>query len=179
MASTSIAACLPQVFQSGATEGSPLAALIAAGDAMLDPVAAVLDGLDAVVDPFRTPERMVSLLAWWVDLGWLTLPDAEQGVRSSLVGVTPPLRDLVAASAELSARRGTGAGMVRFLELATRVNGFRIDDVPGEFHLVVHVPDAAASQLGTVARIVAHTKPAHMTAELVTSAAPAPGEEDR
>ncbi len=170
MARTSLLDCLPQVFQTGATEGGPLRALIAAADDMLDPVAAVLDGLDAVIDPFRSPEPLAAMLAWWVDLGWLTLPDADEVVRSALPGASGPLRDLVAASADLSARRGTAAGMIRFLEIATRTSGFRVEVVPGQFHVRVHVPEAAVSQLDAVSRIVERMKPAHVTAELVNTA---------
>ncbi len=174
MARTSLFGCLPQVFQSGATEAGPLAALIDAGDAMLDPVAAILDDLEDVVDPFRSPEHVVGFLAWWVDLGWLTLPDAAGGARSSLAEGNPPLRDLMAASADLSARRGTPAGMIRFLELATRTTGFSVEEVPGAFHVRVHVPAGAVPQVDVVARIVDQTKPAHVTAELVTPDPAAP-----
>jgi len=65
---------LPEVFQVAATPDGPMAALAAAASDMHAPIRDVLDGIDRVVDPFRCPDSLVAYLAWWVDLGWLTLP---------------------------------------------------------------------------------------------------------
>jgi phage tail-like protein len=162
-----LVATLPEVFQDAVGQSRPLAALVAVADDLLDPVSQILDVLDRVVDPFRAPERMVGYLASWVDLGWLTIPDSTTGSRSSLAEGNGPLRDLMAASADLAARRGTPAGLVRFLTIATRVEGFKVEDVPGQFHVRVHLPPAAAPQLDTVERIVRTLKPAHVSADLV------------
>ena len=171
MASASLRHCLPEVFASSCVEGSPMAALVAAADRMHQPVAEVLDHLDAYVDPFRTRPELVAYLASWVDLDWLTLPDAEGTARSSLPLGHAPLRDLICARAELSATRGTAAGLVRFLELATRVRGFAVEDAGG-FHLRVRVPAEAADQADIVARIVRAMKPAHVTAEILPEILP-------
>lgn len=166
MARASLFDCLPEVFTSACLPGSPLAALVAAADGMLQPASTVLDSLDARVDPFRAPPAMVAYLAGWVDLAWLTLPDQAGASRSSLPLGSAPLRDLVSTSAELAASRGTVDGLVRFLELATRVIGFSVEEA-GLFHVRVLVPEEARGQAEAIARIVAMTKPGHVTAEVV------------
>lgn len=174
MARTSLLACLPEVFSSACVEGSPLAALVAAADGMQAPMIDVLDHLDAYVDPFLAPKPMVAYLASWVDLDWLTLPDVASASRSSLPGGSAPLRDLITASADLAARRGTASGIVRFLELATRATGYTVEDAGG-FHLRVLIPETAEAHRDTVTRIVSSIKPAHVTAEIVSApAAPSP-----
>lgn len=174
MARTSLLACLPEVFSSACLEGSPLAALVAAADGMQQPIIDVLDHLDAAIDPFRAPRPMVSYLASWVDLEWLTLPDPGAAARSALPLGSAPLRDLISASADLAARRGTVSGLIRFLELATRTTGFAVEEA-GRFHVRILVPSAAEAQRDTVSRIVAAIKPAHVTAEVIPVPADAPG----
>ncbi|WP_084141328.1 phage tail protein [Cryobacterium roopkundense] len=106
-------------------------------------------------------------LASWVDLDWLTGPTPGGS------GVDPARqRDLVANAADLSARRGTPAGLARFLQLATGVGGFGVVDDPGAFHVVVHIPADAAGQVDLVHRIVGVMKPAHITHDLVVDSAP-------
>lgn len=169
MARTQLRDCLPQVIASGADTG-PLAALLAAADGMHRPVFEVLDHLEDRFHTGSAPDPMVCYLASWVDLDWLTLPESATRARSTLPGGTAPLRDLLVESAELASRRGTIGGIVRFLEIATGRTGFTVADA-GEFHLRVELPPGAQDLLDTVTRIVAATKPAHVTAEVL--AAPA------
>ena len=161
---------LPEVFQVAATPDGPMAALAAAASDMHAPIRDILDGIDRVVDPYRCPDSLVSYLAWWVDLGWLTLPDSDTMPRPSLAGGNARLRDLITSSADLSARRGTAGGLARFLHLATGTNGFRIVEGADDFHFQVMVPSAAADQLDMITRIVAQLKPAHLTADISVSA---------
>ncbi len=158
---------LPEVMQVAAAPGSPLAALGAAATDLHAPVTDVLDRIDSVVDPYRTPEALVPFLAGWVDLGWLTAADAEVGARPVLGIEHHRLRDLIADSADLSAGRGTPAGLARFLRLATGVDGFLVQDVPGAFHVRVLVPAAAADRLDLVRRLVEALKPAHVTSQVL------------
>jgi phage tail-like protein len=164
---------LPEVFQVSAERSAPLRALIAAAGDMHEPVMRLLDRIDTVVDPYRAPDALVPYLSRWVDLGWLTV--AEQDATAGALGVpVARQRDLIANAADLSARRGTAAGLRRFLSLVTGVDGFEIEDQRGRFHLVVHVPAAAADQLHLVRRVVEFTKPAHVTDEIfVADAVPA------
>ncbi len=170
MARTWLRDALPQVFAAGATDG-PLAALTAAADEMHQPVSDVLDHLETRFDPARAPDPMVCYLASWVDLDWLTLPESPTRSRSTLPGGAAPLRDLLAASADLASTGGTAAGIIRFLELATRRTGYTVTDVGG-FHITVGLPPGAGDLAEVVTRIVATTKPAHVTAEIL----PAPAE---
>jgi phage tail-like protein len=167
-----LVATLPEVFRVAIDSSPPLAALVAAADGMQSPVTAILDTLDRIVDPARTPEQLIAYLSSWVDLDWLTVPDAQIVSRPALAGGSAPLRDLILESADLAARRGTPAGLVRFLELATGVRGYRVEDVPGQFHVLVHLPAAAVPQEATVERIVQALKPAHVTAEVVPAQLP-------
>ena len=154
---------LPEVINATATPGSPLSALCEAANDMHEPVLAVLDDLDALLDPFRTEPRFVRYLAGWVDLGWVGAndSDAAAGMRLSR------LRDVIGASAELSARRGTPAGLQRFLHLATGVDGFGVEAVPGAFHVRVLVPEGARDQLELIRHLVRALRPAHVTSEVV------------
>lgn len=165
MARTRLRDALPQVFASGAETG-PLFALTTAADGMHRPVNDVLDNLDSRFDPMRASDAMVCYLASWVDLDWLTLPESATRSRSTLRAGAAPLRDLLQESADLASRRGTAPGMIRFLELATRRTGFRVEDAGG-FHLRVHLPADAADLAEEVTRIAAAIKPAHVTAEVV------------
>lgn len=166
MAEPGVVDLLPEVIRSTSTPGSPLAALAAAADEMHVPVAAVLDHLDAVLDPFRAPPAFVRYLAGWVDLAWTGAADGDGETRSGAGVPVDRLRDLIAASADLAARRGTPAGLVRFLEIATGVEGFRVEPVPGEFHVRVSVPTEAAEHLDLVRHLVRTLRPAHVTSEV-------------
>ena len=64
--------------------------------------------------------------------------------------------------------------MSRFLEIATGVHGFeiqeRVEDARGvliPFHIRVVVPQKARARIGLIERIVAWEKPAHTTSEIV------------
>ena len=165
MTEPALLAALPEVFRTAQPASAPLSALVAAGEEMHRPVERVLDGLDAVVDPFRSPEGVLGYLAGWVDLHWLTVPDAQVVARCGLPGGSGPLRDLLAASADLSARRGTAAALVRFLEIATHTRGYAVASEAGQFHIRVSAP--AGADLALVQRIVTALKPAHVTADVV------------
>lgn len=166
---------LPEVFREAADQSPPLMALAAVAGDLHAPVLQILDGIDDVVDPYRTPERMVCYLASWVDLDWLTVPHPDGGSRPALLHGSAPLRDLITASADLAARRGTARALTDFLRIATGVSGFVVHEVPGAFHVRVLAPHAVEDQIDVVRRIVANVKPAHVTAEVVLAeVVPAP-----
>lgn len=149
--------------------GSPLAALGAAADGLHAPVLDVLDRLDDVVDPIRAPARFVRYLASWADLGWVAAAEGEAGARAAGGITVTRLRDVLAASADLSARRGTPGGLARFLHLATGVDGFGVEPVEGEFHVRVRVPAEASDQVDLVEHLVAGLRPAHVTSEVLVA----------
>lgn len=156
---------LPEVFQVAAETSPPMQALLAVAEDMHAPVRELLDRIHTVPDPRRAPASLIPFLTRWVDLDWLTLPGPESS-RSGTIPIARQ-RDLIAAAAQLSARRGTEDGLTRFLYLATGVPGFGVESVPGAFHIKVLVPAEAEGQLELVRRIVKGVKPAHVTDELV------------
>ena len=91
-----------------------------------------------------------------------TAPRLRAAVPRGIVG----LRDLVAAAPELAAQRGTAAGLVRFLELATGATGWRLEVDPEECHVRVHLPPSVAGDDPVIRAIVETVKPAHVTASI-------------
>jgi phage tail-like protein len=178
MKRTEIERLLPGVFQrtihAGPPGEQPLLALLEVMESLHAPDEAILESLEQIVNPYQTPERFVPYLASWLDLERF-LSDAPGKAR------TPPpwpagtgqLRALVAVATELSHWRGTARGLLGFLETATGVPGFTIDEeVPGPdgqprpFHFRVVAPAAAERFRTLIEAIIAQEKPAHVTYEL-------------
>jgi phage tail-like protein len=165
--SDEIAGLLPAVFRTVLQNDATLQTILDTMAAMLDPVEVRLAGLDEIFDAIRTDDAFLPMLAQWVDLSWLLSGDN--------LSVDPGrLRMLIEESHTLSQERGTADGLVRFLEMATGVAGFAVDDAAQTgtpFHLRVRVPASAAAQANLIARIVDAQKPAYTTWEslLVTS----------
>lgn len=175
---------LPEIFQRTLPPDdemdNPLRAFLSVMETLHAPTEQVLASLDAFFDPYRTPDRFVAYLASWVDLDQLWLDDPTGYSLATL----PPfptgvgrLRALIAAAATLSRWRGTETGLRLFLETATGVTGFGIDDAVedenGEiipFHIRVRVPAAAQASVGLIRRIVELEKPAYATWELELAA---------
>lgn len=172
-----IAAFLPAVFREAITSDPTLQALLEAMAGLQDPVETRLADVRAIFNPLVTDERFTPMLARWVDLVWLYANDDDDlgsmlqaGMDSSIL--PGRLRVLIRASHILAAERGTAQGLVGFLEIATGVKGFFVEDAAGggmPFHFFVHVPRAAAAQAALIARIVNAEKPAHATWESVAS----------
>jgi phage tail-like protein len=169
MTRNEIARLLPGVFQRTLDENGPLLALLEVMEALHAPSEATLAELPALFHPLRAPERFVPFLAHWVDLG---------------VPVTTGLgrmRELVAASVELSRWRGTARGLLLFLRTATGREDFVIEEqVPGAngrprpFHLRVRAPAELAPHRPMVEAIIEREKPAYVTYELLFGQ-PTPG----
>lgn len=131
----------------------------------------VLADLDLYLDPRRTPvDGMVPYLAGWLDLDYLFAGDGGAYQPSAGLPIGSGLgwlRELVSVGAELAQWRGTRRGLQLFLQAATGVVGFEIDDASRPTHLVVTAPAAAAPFAALVERIVAAEKPVHLTHEVV------------
>jgi phage tail-like protein len=167
---------LPGIFQRTVQEGTPLFALLEVMEALPAPDEAALDQLDAFFDPYRTPDAFVPFLASWVDLERLLIEVPEEFKESA----PPPLpsgigrlRELVAAATFLAQWRGTAKGLLRFLETATGVQGFSIEEQvlspDGQlkpFHLRVRAPQETAPYRVMIERIIESEKPAYVTYEL-------------
>jgi phage tail-like protein len=170
---------LPGVFQRTLQPGNPLAALLEVMEGMHRPSEEVLARLETFFNPYQAPDAFVPYLARWVDLDMLLLEAPEE-----LAGVVGPafpagtgrLRELVAAAAYLSKWRGTAGGLLLFLETATGVRGFEVDEqVEGEdgavkpFHIRIRATKEAAPLQALIRRIIQLEKPAYVTYELLIS----------
>ena len=138
MDSAAIATLLPGIFQSalhpaqaGIVEPDRrLAALLGVMETLQEPVEDVLDGLHHHLDPRQAPPRFVPFLAGWVDLDWLLLatPDQPSATATPLASGMGHLRELVAAAVEIARWRGTAGGLLRFLDTATGIPGFAVEE---------------------------------------------------
>jgi phage tail-like protein len=175
---------LPDIFKQAATgERNPLAALLGVMEDLHARDEEILAGFGRYVDPRRTTDEFVPYLAAWVDYAWLLLdpPDNPYAdVERPFAGGLGRLRELIASAAAESKWRGTAAGLVRMLERATGVRGYRVDETvidesgqPLPFRVRVIVPRQAERYLDLVRRIVGHEKPAHVIATVVVEQAPA------
>lgn len=170
---------LPGVFQRTVVPGAPLLGVLEVMEALHEPSEAVLANLDATFDPLRTQDEFVPFLARWVYLERLFEQSSGIG-RTSPTRTDSPistglgrLRELIAAAAYLSKWRGTSRGLLLFLETATGLTGFVIeenvrgpDHLPRPFHLRIGVPGAAKPHSALIERIVEQEKPAYVTYEL-------------
>lgn len=175
MKASQIKRLLPSVLQSGAERGTPLAAVLEVMEGMQLPSEAVLDQLDMFFDPHRAPDTFVPYIATWVDLeGVLDRPQTRKGARAPFLPTgIGRLRELVAAAVTLSKWRGTRKGLRLFLETATGLTGFEIDEAANgpdgtaiPFHLRITAPAGAAKFRSLVQRIIELEKPAYVTYDL-------------
>ncbi|MBI4538145.1 MAG: hypothetical protein HY704_01375 [Gemmatimonadetes bacterium] len=169
---------LPAICRRAVRPGSPLFALLEVMQALHEPSEAVLERLDAILDPRRTPDEFVPFLAGWVDLEPLfeVLPARNGRAAGPSVPISTGLgrlRELGVAAAYLSQWRGTAKGLRRFLEVATGVAGFEIEDRvansdgrPRPFHLRIRAPAVVQRHRRLIERIIELEKPAYVTYEL-------------
>ncbi len=176
---------LPSVFQRTVHTGSPLDALLSVMEALHAHPEIVLENLDAYFDPYRCPDAFVPYLASWVDLERY-LPNLLQN-KATLNDVIFPsglgrLRELILSAVFLSKWRGTTRGLKAFLEIATGVQGFAIDEqvfdangTPLPFQVRVRAPAAAQLYDALIQRIIELEKPAYVTCKVQYE----PGQETR
>ncbi len=176
-----IEALLPEIFRRTLppvrpADDNPLDALLDVMELLHVPDEAVLASLDTYFDPYRAPDAFVAYLASWVDLDDLWIANPQEFSARTL----PPfpsgighLRDLVASAVYLAKWRGTSKALLTFLETASGVGGFTIDEQvmdsdgqPIPFHIRVHAPKAAALYRVLIERIIEKEKPAYVTYEL-------------
>ena len=188
MDSAAIARLLPGVFQTaldtqaaGIVEvDTRLAATLGAMETLHAPVEGVLRDLYRHLDPRLAPPAFVPYLAGWVDLDWLlgSSPGEPTTSASPLSTGLGRLRELVAAAAEIARWRGTARGLLLFLDTATGVPGFTVEEnvggetrVPRAFHLRILAPQETRPYRPLIERIVVAEKPAYATYELVFATA--------
>lgn len=168
MRADQIALLLPEIYRRSLVPGAPLTTLIEVMEALHAPVESILRDLPDYFDPQHTPDRFVPFLAQWVDLArWL---EEDSGTFDTGTG---RLRQVIAASAQLSRMRGTAAGLAAALEWAVGVNDVHINeevkDAAGHvrpFHVTVTLHHSAIAYEHLVRRIVQQEKPAHVTVSI-------------
>lgn len=187
MTTEEVSRLLPFVFQqalgSRSEDGpaTPLDVIVELMVNLLNPIERSLETVDQAINPRLCSRHMVPFLARWQGLGGLQ----ESGVGRAVTagpGRFPlelgRLRELVARAPELARNRGTRKGILMFLETATGVQGFQIEENRNslgeacEFHVHVTAPTVALASDPLVLRIIELAKPAHVTSEI--SSAPEP-----
>ncbi|HEU0021415.1 MAG TPA: hypothetical protein VFR55_07065 [Dehalococcoidia bacterium] len=166
---------LPGIFQRTVRPGNPLYGILQVMELLHAPSEEILDHLESFFDPYRTPDEFVFFLARWVDLERL-IGKRSQGASpdaNSFPSGVGRLRELILAAAYLSKWRGTSRGLIKFLETATGLTGFEINENPlGEnsverpFHVVIRVPSGADRYRELIETIVEMEKPAYVTSDL-------------
>jgi phage tail-like protein len=152
---------LPSVVQRAIVPGNALAVLTQVIADLFDPADQAAGTLDGYFDPWRCPERFLPLLATWVDI---PLPVTTGSRR---------LRGLIAVAVGLHQVRGTRRALLAFLEAATGLVGFEIDetvrDVAGRvrpFVVAVRAPEAARAHAAMIQRLIESERPAQVRCEL-------------
>ncbi len=175
MQQTEIAQLLPEVFRRTVANEGPLRHLLGVMESLHEPSEDVLRHVDEFFDPLRARDDFIPLLARWMDLDWLMVENPDDPFPEDfapLASGTGRLRELVFEAVSLSKMRGTVQGLVHFMETATGVRGFVIDEnvaLDGSaraFHLVIKVPAEARRYEAIIHRIAQAQKPAYVTYEL-------------
>jgi len=169
---------LPGVFQRTVQPGNPITALLAVMEELHAPSEDILSHLESYFNPYEAPDIFVPYLAGWVDLDMFLREQPDDLAESAPLPPTFPtgvgrLRELVASAAYLSKWRGTARGLLLFLETATGVQGFTIDEhildedgVEMAYHIRVQAPTFTEPYEPMIRRIIQLEKPAYVTYEL-------------
>jgi phage tail-like protein len=169
MNKAAIAGLLPQCVQSAVSAGSPLEALLDCMDFLHKDSENLLQELETFFNPFQTPDTLLPLLAYWVDLDWLLpsskaaiFPDNQLNVHT---GIDPNrLANLIAYAASLNKRRGTKQGLKAFLQIATGAVNFDIEEsLKTPFHILIKADISLGNQKALIELIVEKEKPAYAT----------------
>lgn len=165
-----VANVLPRNFDLGTPrDKDPMAAAVTAMAALLASIEAEIDGAPACLDPRRAPARFLPLLARWVDLEWLLERDAQGAYRLRAGG--DRLRELIATRAWCLRHRGQKEPLLLTLELATGLDGFRVETDPEKpdapYCFVLKAPALDATSRAMVRLVVEQEKPAYATWRLV------------
>jgi phage tail-like protein len=165
---------LPRVFrQTISYPDNPLGLFLDVMAALHRPSETILQDIARFFDPYRTPGRFVPYLATWVDLERLLYDSPYARMPSPWPSGNGHLRELIAAAAYLSEWRGTAKGVLRFLEVATGLTGFAVqENIEGRpFHVAFRAPAEARRYRDLIVRIIDQEKPAYVTYDLGFEAA--------
>lgn len=179
MQADEIANLLPEVYRRSLRhDNSVLRALLESMECLLSPAERAIRDFPKNLNPRTTKEKFLTLLIRWLDLEYL-FERRLRGRSATVADLMPTgsgrLRELIAVCAQLSDKRGTEAGLRLFLEVATGVHGFVIeegqtaDGAPRAFHLCIRGPEAAEPHRQLIEQIIRSERPAHLTFEFVTT----------
>ena len=172
---------LPEVYRRSLDAQNPLGIFLASMEAQHEPAEAAVEDIDLYFDSYRAPDEFIPFLAKWVDLDRLLVSTGSgRGVGKDETPQTLPfltglgrLRELIRAAAHLSKWRGTHKGLLLFLETATGVSGFALDEQVADeegnirpFHLRISAPASTEPVRPLIERIIEMEKPAYVTYEL-------------
>lgn len=147
-------------------QGNVLSALLGVMECLQDPDEAILEDLDHYFDPDLVPVAkrgaFLPFLVRWVDLDWL-LPSSGEYEAGLYY-----LHNLILSAQRLASVRGTRQGLVQFLETATGLDGYQVEDVPDRpFQVVIRCPHVPEHMRPLVRRIAAGEKPAYVKCKLI------------
>jgi len=164
---------LPAVFQRTFHDGNALKTLLDVMEILHAPSEEILKNVDRFFDARRAPDAFVPFLAHWVDLDRIFSLPASNDLDSPLMPKIGYLRELVANATYLSQWRGTKKGLLLFLQTATGVRDFeieeRVTDDDGQvlpFCIKIRAPQAIEAQKDLIKRIIESEKPVHLTYKL-------------
>ena len=173
MKASDIKALLPAVFQQTLHPESPLQTLLEVMEGQHAPSEGELDRLNENFDPERARVAMLGFLATWLDLDRFRPEVGTQAPRYPTESEVSGLRALIGQASTLSRWRGTAAGLIHCLELATGCHGFRIEQTRSEtdgrplpFQIRLVAPTEARSFAPLITRIISQEKPAHVACRL-------------
>lgn len=178
MKQSEIERLLPRVFQNTLRKQSPLQVLVGVMEILHRPAEEVLGRIETIFNPYSMPDCFVPYIARWVDLErffpfFSAQPPGVQRASEPVSTGTGRLRELIAAAAYLSQWRGTARGLTLFLETATGIQGFEIEEnmeddtgAPRAFHIRILAPAEAQTHASLIERIIAQEKPAYVSYEV-------------
>jgi phage tail-like protein len=150
-----------------------LGAILAVMDQLHAPTETALENLEAYFDPLQAPEEWLPFLACWLDLDRFLKQD-EKGAWK-FPGGSARLRQLIMEAVSLNKERGIYTGLLRFLKIATGIDGIEIITATGSpYHITISCPAPDLQAYGMshgefcswLAELVSAEKPAYVTCEV-------------
>jgi len=168
---------MPEVYQRCVQDNTPLDAVLDVMENLFVPSEEVLQKIDSYFCAYSTPDDFVYYLAKWVDLERYIDAGCDDIIHQDDITETSieigRLRALIVIAAELSRWRGTIKGLTLFLQTATGIDNYRVEEVSKNnlgmdktFHIRVIAPHAAIQHKKLIEKIINGEKPAYVTSEL-------------
>lgn len=160
---------MPSVFQRAATPGSPTELLVQEIATAFTPIERHLERFPKSLRSDTASAEFVYALARMVDLDRFFVESVAGAAGDAhkspeFAAGVERLRRLIEAAPQLSRLRGTGEGLDLFLEAATGVEGFEIEEATDRpFHMHVTAPASTQGLERLIRRIIAAEKPAYVT----------------